>query len=704
VRAELQGAQGAQVGQHNKTYNVWYSGALGPAVSGIAVGPVVAGEIPQEPPAFQPREDLLADLRAAGPRVSVVYAVTGMRGVGKTQLAAAFARECAAAGWRLVAWVDAQDAGSVLAGLAVVAARLGIAASAGAQDAAVAVRNWLEADGESCLLVLDNAADLGALRRFVPAVGKSRVVVTTTGQAVGARAAQVPVGAYSESEGLAFLAERTGLASDAGARAVAEELGWLPLGLAQAGAVIAAQRLSYAVYLERLRQIPVGEYLTAGPGDAYPRGVAEAVLLSLDTMASDDAVGGVCRAVLDVVAVLSPAGVSRSLLHGAAGPGVLPSLTGAQERRLVDEAIGRLASGSLLSFSGDGDSVTAHRLVMRVVRERAARKGTQVPLGMRACGLLDSVMRSLGEPWENRAATRDAIGQVIALHEHLLPCLDDSPELAAQLLSLRRRALYGLTQLGDAVGLAVEFGRSVLADCGGVLGEDHPDTLEVRGNLANAFRTAGRLDEAIPLHEDTLTDYERILGHTHPDTLESRGNLANAYRAAGRLEEAIPLYEDTLANREQVLGEAHPDTLESRNNLAVAYYAAGRLDEAIPLHEATLTAYERVLGRTHPHTLVSRGNLASAYRAAGRLDEAIPLHEDTLAAYERVLGRTHPHTLVSRGNLASAYRAAGRLAEAIPLLEATLAGREQVLGHTHPSTVKSRSHLASAYQEAGQSG
>ena len=74
VRAELQGAQGAQVGQHNKTYNVWYSGALGPTMPGIAVGPVVAGEIPQEPPAFQPREDLLADLRAAGPRVSVVYA------------------------------------------------------------------------------------------------------------------------------------------------------------------------------------------------------------------------------------------------------------------------------------------------------------------------------------------------------------------------------------------------------------------------------------------------------------------------------------------------------------------------------------------------------------------------------------------------------------------------------------------------------
>ena len=128
----------------------------------------------------------------------------------------------------------------------------------------------------------------------------------------------MPVDVFTEPEALTFLAARTGQADAAGAQELAAELGCLPLALAQAAAVIAGQHLSYGTYLERLRRLPVADLLAAEEAGQYPRGVAAAVLLSLDHVrAGDD--GGVCAAVMDLLAVLSAAGVRRSLIHAAAG-------------------------------------------------------------------------------------------------------------------------------------------------------------------------------------------------------------------------------------------------------------------------------------------------------------------------------------------------------------------------------------------------
>ena len=76
---------------------------------------------------------------------------------------------------------------------------------------------------------------------------------------------------------------------------------------------------------------------------------------------------------MEIMAVLSAAGVRRDLLHAAGQAGVLASGGHRVAADLVDRALEQLADRSLLTFSLDGQTVIAHRLVARVVRERLAR-------------------------------------------------------------------------------------------------------------------------------------------------------------------------------------------------------------------------------------------------------------------------------------------------------------------------------------------
>ena len=534
---------------------------------------LVVGDIPAPPPGLQPRPALLAQLNRASQKPPVV--LTGISGAGKTQLAATYARARLADSWRLIAWINARNSETLLAGLAAVAEAAGLSAGGSRQgpaDAGQAVRDWLEADGSFRLLVFDDVEDPGLLQPFVPAAGKARVLITSAREPIAELGTSVPVGVFSAEEALALLDGRTGLADEDGALAVAVQLGYLPLALDQAAGMIAKQRIGYAAYLAKLRALSAEDHLVREDEEEEepsPPGVAEAVLLAMEAASLADRLG-VSIAVMELVAMLSPAIVHRDLLHSAGQAGTLLGGGRRVGASMVDQALERLNERSLLGFSLDGQAVSVHRLAARVIRAGLAQQGRLGPVCRAAASAVEGSVAALAKH-PDHAAVMEMLGQVAALAENAGTAADDSGEqLPTMLTRLRSLALNHLVELGDTMPHAIAIGEPLTADLDRLLGPDDPDTIRARNDLARAYRETGRVADAVPLVEQILAARERLFGADDPRTLASRNNLASAYRATGRAAEAIGLFEKNLAACERLFGADNPKTLASRRNLDLA--------------------------------------------------------------------------------------------------------------------------------------
>ncbi|WP_327075565.1 tetratricopeptide repeat protein (plasmid) [Kitasatospora purpeofusca] len=687
--------------------------------------PVRVGAMPPLASAFQPRPGLREEIDQARERnatVVLTQVLSGGGGVGKSQLAAHYAHRAHAEGVDVLVWVNAAETAQIITTYAEAAAKACVPGADGqdAESDARAFLDWLAVTERSWLVVLDDLTDLEGAAPWwprPPAGANGRVLATTRRRdalVTGNGRAIVDIGTYTLAEALAYLRERLAEAGvphllDDAAGDLVEALGLLPLALAHAAAYMINEEVGCATYLDLFtdRALRLENLLPPDADtDNYGRRVTTSLLLALDA-ADHREPTGLATPAIRLAAHLDPAGHPDTLWTTHAVTDYLtthrtppPTSTATPEPVTSDQArsVLRLLHHYALITHHPHD---AHRAVrLHALTARAARETTpptDTPATVRTAA------DALAETWPELEHTARDLAAVLRANTDILA------DLAGDLLwhPDGHVILFAAGKSLTAVGLfytAVTHWQRLTANATLLLGDDHPDTLTARGNLATSYRRAGRTGEAIVLEEQVLTDSERILGDDHPDTLTARSNLAHSYWRAGLTGEAIMLEEQVLTDSERILGDDHPDTLTARGNLAASYRQAGRTGEALVLEEQVLADRERILGHDHPDTLTARGNLAFSYGQAGLTGEALVLEEQVLAESERLLGDDHPNTLTARGNLAHSYRQAGRTGEALVLEEQVLAESERLLGDDHPNTLTARGNLAASYAQAGRIG
>ena len=617
--------------------------------------------VPYPPnPFFIGQEALLT--RLADTIKTQPQAISGLGGIGKTQMAVEYAYRHQQ-DYQAIFWVRADTHEALVSGFVALAELLNLLEK-NERDQTVtmqAVMHWLRTN-RGWLLILDNADDLSIVNSFLRSLLGGHILLTTRAHAVGPLAQHLEVETMGQNVGALFLLRRTGLigldaflevvstSERALAQKITEELGGLPLALDQAAAYIEETGCGLAGYQQVYQQRRMVLLKRRGKfSNDYPSSVATTWTLSFEKIKQQNPSAA---DLLRCCALLHPDAIPEELFtNGARHLGSRLQRV-ARDALTFDDTARVLLAYSLIHRDPTTKTLSIHRLVQAV--------------------LLDAMPERQRLQWKARVV--QAVNEVF-------------PEVTFEEWTRCGRLLPHAL----ACATRIEHEQISLPEAG--------DMLDKAGTY---LRERAQYLEAESLLVRALSIREQQLGSEHPDTAKSLNSLAMLYRLQGKYEQAEPLYQRALSIREQKLGAEHPDTAKSLNGLAVLYRHQGKYEQAEPLYQRALSIREQQLGAEHLDTARSLNNLAELYRYQGKYEQAEPLYQRALSIKEKHLGAEHPSTALGLNTLASLYRHQGKYEQAESLYQRALSIREQHLGVDHPDTALSLNGLAHLYQQQGK--
>jgi tetratricopeptide (TPR) repeat protein len=654
---------------------------------------------------FTGRKALLKRLHTqlrTGQTAALGQTISGLGGIGKTQLAVEYAYRHQEE-YRAVLWARAETTESLTASYTEIARLLNLPRKdAQEQEGTVqSVKDWLSHQ-QNWLLILDNADEPDVLIPFLPPKVGGHLIVTTRAADLSALGLgfehALTVQKFTKQQDVPFLLRRAGLTRVSTqdrkyARLIAYELDGLPLALNQAGVYLATTGCGLGSYLELYQQQRATLFGEHNEKDReYPRSVSKTLLLSFARVEQRNPAAA---DLLRLCAFLAPDAIPEELFTkgggGKLGDVLAPVVADAYQ---FNQAFADVRAYSLLTRSPQSRTFTVHRVVQAVLR--------------------DSMTTEMQQQWMQRAVL--AVNAAFPASEHktwplcerLLPHAlmaarnsEQFPFVSAEAghllyetaLYLQDRARYQEAEslYQRALSIREQW-----------LGPDHLDVAVTLNGLARLYYDQSKYAEAVPLYQRARVIQEQQLGSEHPEVARTLIGLAILSQEQGKYAEAEQLYLRAQRIQEQQLGPDHLDVALTLHGLANLYNRQSKYGEAESLYQRALHIREQQLGLEHPDVALELQGLAVLSQRWGKHEAAERFHKRALHIWEQQLGPEHPHVAYALSNLAEVYREQNQYLKAEPLLQRALQILAQQFGPTHHGVAYPLSNLANLSRDLGK--
>ncbi|KAJ7927289.1 hypothetical protein B0H13DRAFT_1861474 [Mycena leptocephala] len=623
-----------------------------------------------------------------------IYVLYGLGGAGKTQISLKFIAESLLFTDRF--FLDASTTETIDMGLKSIATTRKIGESP--QDAL----KWFTAKQDHWLLFFDNADDPQIdLNKFLPKCNHGNIVITSRNPGLRGYGQHSHVSDMYEKEAVDLLlkcaSQDTTSTNGQIAAEIVKALSYFPLAIVQAGAfILESGALDTYLELFRKNRARLLREKPAQTHDDYSWTVYTTWKMSFDKLTQPAAM------FLQLCSFLHREGISEEIFSRAAtyrfpswGPtkkelenpleflSYLSTPIEEWDTLSFLELTNEIKAYSLISFDPERKLFSIHPLVHAWGRTLIANPE-----------LYHSIMGAILGMAISAIPVQDRQLASLRLLPHVESVLRVNRESSPDFRSQYGLVFYWAGKYTEAKDLQ----KAVLAKQQQLLGDDHPDTLRIMGDLAVTYRKLGEFMKAEELELIVLKKQKELLGDDHPDTLRAMGNLAATYRGLKRFTKAEELEIIVLEKRKQLLGDNHPDTLLAMADLAVIYEELKEFTKAEELESVVLERRKQLLGDDHPDTLRAMANLAVTCRHLKEFTKAEELGVVVLEKRKQLLGNDHPDTIHVMTNLAVTYRTLKEFTKAEELQVVVLEKQKQLLGEDHRHTLIAMANLAATYR------
>ncbi len=621
----------------------------------------------------------------------LIVAVSGLGGVGKTQLIRKFIDQNRQI-YRNLIWINSKDSETIEEEFRRLAKIMELKQCMELDFVSLIEEVLKKLSSSRTLFVFDNV-DNEENAKFIRKMGTPgvtpHIIITSRIQEWSESIESLKLSVFSVEDAIEYVSQELSCDTEANIRRLVETLQSIPIALRQATAHISYHRKQESFTIDDFlmafsiskEQILKSNFFQKDFLNQYDQTTFATWKTTINAINERKPEGGLALRILHIIAYFDPDHIPRDVFYN------LNSRCSEHkvDKNRVKSAVRLLINYSMIDSSDQQSMLSIHRLVQDVLKIDLEKDSSLENETLRDC--LHILSESIGNKTFQQCNEHGISVSLSAFKfDNLVREFNKFPIVI--LLNLCKFRNYFR---------AVSYGLKILQPFTTILGEDHLETLNTELVVAYSYKKLGKASDALKMYQEAFEPLKIILREDHPKILACMSKIANLYNKLGRYSNALQMFENVLAKQKMILVQDHSDTLTSQFYIASLYNQLGKSSDALRMFQEVLEKQKIILAEDHLDALKIKFGIAISYNKLAKASDALLIYEEVFEKLKIILGDDHPNTLRCMFNIASSYNQLGKCSDALRMFKEVFEKHKTILGEDHPDTLKIKASIDNLY-------